>query len=379
MTPFSSMPGQFLQIFGYKVFHKKSLYISAFIVVPYGPYTTQWHPDNCTLRWSSASLCSAAGKLSVNVVPHSLLTHSIGISVPVQNHISKSHPSWWSTGGTIRLHLYSVSFMLFALLSGNAVTTALIFCISDCFWYSALCFHLSRHHSSVLVEQYGDDYSICRVIVDCRWCSIPPQPSVKNLHQRFIVVNPTALVPHTSMSAVWISQLIFPRNTSVRLYARCSKLVIWPDGTDLFLFSLSDMVTLHKPHDCYVSKSSQNYKEYNEHVFSDRSHRLCFVICCGPLLLGQWRVFIHNPTGILRSSSILGYQHCGRRVCRNMSWKNSADLQGPWVDNNGVCYWDILEWASHPPNNFWSWSPDLIFLENTELHLFHAALLWSYS
>ncbi len=62
---------------------------------------------------------------------------------------------------------------------------------------------------------------------------------------------------------------------------------MWHYSTNLFSFSLSDVVTLHKLHDYYTSKSSQNYKEYNKHFYKDHSHQLCFVICHGPLLLGQ--------------------------------------------------------------------------------------------
>ncbi len=135
MTPFSSMPGWFLQIFGHKVFRKKPLYISAFIVVP---CTMRQHPDNRTLSQSSASLCFAANELSVDIILHSLPTHSVGISFLVQNPVSCSYPSRWSAGGIIRFHLHSVStvlarcafVLLSSLCSGNAVPATLIFYIS---------------------------------------------------------------------------------------------------------------------------------------------------------------------------------------------------------------------------------------------------------
>ncbi len=100
---------------------------------------------------------------------------------------------------------------------------------------------------------------------------------------------------YTPLSVLYkFLRLVFRRNTSIWMYTCCLKCAIWPDCTDFFMFSFSDMVTLHKPHDYYISKSLQNYKEYDTHVFSDCSHRLCFVICHGPLLLGQQTLLLHS-------------------------------------------------------------------------------------
>ncbi len=212
---------------------------------------------------------------------------------------------------TIHQHLHSSSIilarcafvLLSALCSGNAIPTAPIFWVSvehllKIWWTLVFGIPLSASIplTIILLSSLSSMAMITVFVLSSQTVagylllsssSTPSQHSVKSLCQCFTVTNSTALVPHTSISAVWISRLVFPCNTLIQMYAHSSKQVIWCDGTNWFLFLLFDMVTLHEPHDYYKSKSLQNYKEYNEHNFSDHSHRLCFAICRGPVLLRQ--------------------------------------------------------------------------------------------
>ncbi len=104
--------GSFFAAFSPKMNFLISVHYTQYVWKVPGPHALkteiEWYTDLFTSTLyvepsSTCSLCSAADELSVDVISHGLPTHLIGISVPVWNHVSRSHPSWWSPGGTIHL------------------------------------------------------------------------------------------------------------------------------------------------------------------------------------------------------------------------------------------------------------------------------------
>ena len=84
--------------------------------------------------------------------------------------------------------------------------------------------------------------SLCFSVVITLWSSVdvrgrpdfgsfcmPNLPSRKRCAQREIVLLSTVSTPHTSVSELWISVGVFPRNVSILMYARWLSLVTVPE------------------------------------------------------------------------------------------------------------------------------------------------------
>ena len=99
--------------------------------------------------------------------------------------------------------------------------------------FSTMC-NFFTYHSAVFL-QYLDTRSTLWPSVNLRGrpdfgsCSMLNLPSWKRWAQREIVLRSTVSTPHTSISELWISVGVFPRNVSILMYARWSSLVTVPE------------------------------------------------------------------------------------------------------------------------------------------------------
>ncbi len=118
------------------------------------------------------------------------------------------------------------------------------------------------------------------------------RPSRKSLRNHLTIVKPIVSLPYASVNALCISHPVLLRKVSIRMYARCSKCVIWPNIPDTLSSSHPDMVYTAKIARLLYMKIFVKLSRISCTNFLTRSECLHLANCTGPLLMGQPSYYI---------------------------------------------------------------------------------------
>ena len=83
-------------------------------------------------------------------------------------------------------------------------------------------------------------------------------PSRKGWAQREIVLRSTVSTPHTSISELWLSVGVFPRNVSILIYTRWSSLVTVPEARTAAISTLCRFHVHTPPETKYTALASRS-------------------------------------------------------------------------------------------------------------------------